>query len=303
MFNTSDPVRQGNTWLFSDGTRLPVVSGGSGNGDPVTGGVVPQTQGDPDQFDEGRSETEPAQAPQPQPATLVVDAPQVPEGYVSQEELNRRIEDARKQEKDKLYRRLDDQGSRLKQIEEEREAERQRLAEEERQRQEAEEARLREEMSAKELLEQERSERLAMKAEFEEQLAARDAALEQERAFLALQQYIAQKRAEVADDVVPELIDLVAGNSVEEVDAAASTMVARSASILQNVMGAASQQHLGMQGAGITNPPVGPVDNQSGHKTFTAEDIKAMSMEEFSQVRDQLLPAAGQQVRSNGLYG
>jgi hypothetical protein len=220
------------------------------------------------------------------------------------------IERARQQEKDKLYERLEQEANARKKLEEQMAAfntdlqSRQQAEEEARKAAEkaAEEKRLAE-LSFGEKL-QETEQRFGTQlTELQQQLAARDAILERERQFNELMSYRAQLLQQHSDDILPELHDLVAGNTREELDAAVSAMVTRSASILQQVAAATQTARQGARGVGVTAPPVGPMDNNSGYETVSAADIAAMDMQTYAQNRGRLLGAASQQQRDRGMFG
>ncbi|MFF8283332.1 hypothetical protein ACF06W_11485 [Streptomyces albus] len=220
------------------------------------------------------------------------------------------IEKARQEEKDKLYSRLSKGDDRLqaleaelKQLREEREA---RAAAEEEKRQQAEQeakAKAESEMSAKKLLE-ERS------AEWEQRFEQIQKEREQERAALAkeneynrLRAYIQEKAAAERDNIAPELIDLISGDTPDEVDASISMLKDKTAQILQSVQSAqetARSQMRGVAPTGYTSN--GPTDGDGGYQQLSADDIKNMSMTEFAKYRTQLLGAAAKQGNNRGLF-
>lgn len=225
------------------------------------------------------------------------------EKYFSEEDVAK----IRQQEKDKLYKRLEDADSRYKQMEDqlgilakERE-EAIRLAEE-RAKKEAEVLRQREleELSAKELLartedqfkarinevEQEWS---AKFQELERQRQAQEAVLEKERALQALESYRTRRMNEEQESIIPELIDLISGNSQEEIENSIGALRARSSAIIESIQQAAQPNRV--RGAQVTAPPVGPLDNQMEYQTFSADDIRNMPMDQYAKMRDRLLNA------------
>lgn len=137
----------------------------------------------------------------------------------------------------------------------------------------------------------------------EQQLQQRDAVLEQERRFNELMGYRSQQLAQHGDDIMPELHDLVAGNTPEEIDQSISALKERTASILANVAQAAQQTRQSARGVGVTAPPVGPMDTNSGHQSYSAEDIRDMDMTQWAQLRGRLLGAASQTQRGQGMFG
>lgn len=273
--------------------------------DPVTGGLVTQPPpADPAHFAQGVND-----APGGVPAQEGITVPVTESGPVPQGDrlfTAAEVEAARQQEKDKLYGRLESQDQRLARLEAERKAEADAAAAAEAARLEQERLAAEAEMSARELIEtkdREWSERFAaIEAEREKERAA----AQKEQEFLHLQNYIGQVKAQASEEVLPELLDTIGErcSTQEEVNVSLATAQARTASILQNIaQNGVGAPALPPKGASITAPPVGPSDALGATKTFTAEDIKNMSMQEYQQHRSSLLGSAGRHVADKGLYG
>lgn len=197
------------------------------------------------------------------------------------------IEKAREQEKSKVYSRLERLQETVTTLQSEREA---RLAAEAEERAAAEEATRKAaeaEMDVRSLLEQK-------EREFNERLAALETERQRERDLIDAQrrdieiaQYREQALSANADNILPELADLVAfGPSEAEIDASIAGLIARSASILE---AAAEQVNLARRDQRTASPTgapaAGPLDNQPGQKTYTAADIAAMDMDEYAKYR------------------
>ena len=220
------------------------------------------------------------------------------------------MERARKQERDKLYNdmeQLKKQNSELLEIQKKREeAEAAAAAAESEARRKAEEA----EMEARQLLErkdQEWSQRFEMLqsqiAQQQEEAAAERELARKERAYAELMVYKQQKLGEHADEIMPELADLVGGQTREEVDFSISNMIERSRAIIGNVASAVQATGpLGQRGPSVTTPPVGPMENEAGSQTLTAEDLRSMSMADYAKNRDKILQGASQQAYQQGPY-
>ena len=246
--------------------------------------------------------------------TVPVDSPAV-EQFVENATKNGKVftedevEQIRKQEKDKLYKRLEDADTRVKSMEEqmaqiaaEREAARKEA--EERARAEAELLRKREaeELSAKELLEK-REEEFNLKLqeidgeykrrfdEIEAQRQAQEAIIEKERRLQELNSYRQRRLGEEQETIIPELLDLVAGNSEDEIETSISVLRDRSAAIIESIQQATQQQQGRLRGASITAPPVGPMETQTEYQTLTADDIRNMTMDQYAKMRERLLNA------------
>lgn len=218
------------------------------------------------------------------------------------------VEAIRRQEKDKLYKRVEDADGRVRTLEEqlavisqEREAARQEAAE--RARAEAEILRQREaeELSAKELLakrEDEFNQRINQVEqewqvkfnEIERQRQAQEALLEKERQIQRIESYRQRRMAEEQETIIPELRDLISGNSEEDIDNSIAVLRERSSAIIESIQQATSQSRL--RGPQVTAPPTGPMENQSEYQTLSADDIRNMPMDQYMKMRERLMQAA-----------
>ncbi len=219
------------------------------------------------------------------------------------------IQKARAQEKAKLYpqmEKLQEELSLLRSKEQEREAKEaerkaQRAAREaeiakQKKLEEEQQLELRDLLSKKERewqaqLEQERQERekafalLEREREFQELSSYRQARLEQER-----------------DTIIPELIDLISGNTKDEIESSIAGLKERSAKIFENVAAASQQTRKEMVGSRVTMPSSGPLDNDSAQLSLTPDAIAKMSQAEYAKHRSKLLGSAGNN-RGQGLFG
>ncbi|MEU4534274.1 hypothetical protein AB0G15_05320 [Streptosporangium sp. NPDC023825] len=216
---------------------------------------------------------------------------------------------ARQQEKDKLYDRLTKQGTKLNAMEAEFQAlkaEREALqqAEAARQAAEAEAARkaAEEEMSLRELLDQRDREYRAEITRLEQERAAERAILEKDRQFASLQAHIQRRVNEERENIAPELIDLITGNSPEEVEASISLMKAKTDAIAAKLGEASAALAANMRGVSATGYSAdGPLDNQSASKTYSPQELGSMPMSEYAKHREALLNSASHTNR--GLFG
>jgi len=213
----------------------------------------------------------------------------------------------REQEKNKLYPEIE----RLKQENKafaEQEAARQQAAARAQAEAEAEAQRLREaEMSAKELIlakEQEWENRFNAQAQaIAEAEAERNRSLQllqMEQQYQELQAYKQQALDANVDAIMPELRDLVAGNSREEIDASIQNLVERSNRIVDSVAQATQAARQQMPGARVTYPANGPLDNNSDNKQFTDEQLAAMDLATYAKNRPNLI---GNGRSSQGMFG
>jgi len=222
--------------------------------------------------------------------------------FYTEEDLAR----VRSQEKDKLYPQIDalkEELAALKREREEKAAKKAAIeAEAEAKRLEEEKKQQEEELSLRDLLtkkEQDWQDQLnAEKAERERAFAL----LEREKTFAELQQYRQMRVEQMREEIIPELIDLIQGNTPEEIDASIAGLQERSSRILESAQQAMQATRRDIQGTRVTTPPAGPLDINTGNRQFTAEDISSMSMNDYAKLRGQLLSDKAQG-RSQGLFG
>jgi|SRR5215831_3299442 len=245
--------------------------------------------------------------PDPNSVTIPVTPPAEPEGgrqpragkepqVFSQEDIDRIRQEERARYTTEMERadKLDAELARFRQAEDERvkaEAKTQRDADRQAKKKEEEE------MELRALMERRDQE---WEAKLEEERQARQqalAVLEQERRHASLQTYMAQRMAEAGDQITPELRDLVAGNTPEEIDQSITLLIQKSELIKNNVMDGFRQVNAARPTVGVTAPPVGPMETSQTSRTYTDAEIKAMSPEEYAQVREPLLRAAAQSRR------
>jgi membrane-associated HD superfamily phosphohydrolase len=223
------------------------------------------------------------------------------------DDLALRIQEARKQEKDKLYPTIQKMQETIASFER-REAERAALEaeklEKRKQREAEREAEKRaqqeDEMSFKELLKTKEQE---FQAQLEAERLERERAfalLEREREFQELQSYRQQRLEQERDNIMPELLDLINGNSRDEIEQSILGLKDRTAKILDSVAQAQQQSRKEMVGTRVTVPASGPLDNDSVNNIPT--DIKNMSMADYMKNREKLL-RSGANNRGQGLFG
>lgn len=247
--------------------------------------------------------------------------PTGPQTFTAEDVENARreaIEKARREERDKLYaqiskgddrfKEMEAEVKRLKEIEERAaQAEVKRQAEIDKAKKKAEEA----ELSAKELLDKRqrewqeqleatRAEQAAQLAQIQEQQRLQQAMWEKEREMAALQIYIRDAVAANQDQIAPELIDLIGGNTKEEVDASIADMIARTARIVEGMRQATVAARAGMPGTAPSAGATGLTPGlDTGTQQLTADDIKNMSMQDFAALRQK----AGMGSMGQGIFG
>lgn len=231
------------------------------------------------------------------PTPPVTETPPAPKGKTFTEED---MAKARREEKDKLYSKLESMEEQLKAFTAEREAIRKQA--EEAAAKEAAERKAREEaeMDARQLLslkEDEWNQRVnQVQSEWEQRFnamqqeaEAHKALLEKERQFQELQAYQDRRLAEEQENIAPELITFVQGNTPEEIEAAIERVKATSYAIMQSIQQSqsASVRPKAIPTTGGT--PSGPMENSTEQQQLSLADIQAMSMDQWKQVRDRVL--------------
>jgi len=216
----------------------------------------------------------------------------------TEEDLRR----VREQEKSKLYPQIDslkEEVNLLKKDREERvaqvEAEKAAAEEENRKKTESE-------MDVRQLLEIKEKE-WAQKLEVER--GERERAftlLERERQYAELSEYRTRRLEDERDNIMPELVDLISGNTPEEIENSITGLRERSSRILESAQSAMQNARKEMTGSRVTAPPTGPMDTNMEQNSFTAEQIAAMSVTEYAKYRGKLLgkSASGQ---GKGIFG
>lgn len=212
------------------------------------------------------------------------------------------VQKAREQEKAKLYPQMEKLKEELATLKKERD---ERAAEEERSRQTAaleQQKKIEDDMDIRTLLQKKEQ-------EFADQLGAER--LERERAFALLEQekhfqdvmnYRNERLEQERDNIIPELVDLIDGNNVDEIEQSINTLKTKSARILDSASQAMTSARREMAGTRITSPASGPLDNDSEQRSYSPESIRDMSLADYAKQRAKLLgEAAGN--RGRGLFG
>jgi hypothetical protein len=219
------------------------------------------------------------------------------------------ISKARAQEKAKLYpqvEKLQEELAILKKEREERaavEAERAaRRKEREAQRLADQKAQEEEDLSVKALLNKKEQEFQTLLEQERTEREKAFALLEREREFQELNQYRQQRLEAERDSIIPELIDLISGNSKDEIEQSIASLKDRSAKIFDSVAAASQQTRKEMVGTRATLPASGPLDNDSEQRPYSPNDISNMSMADYAKNRAKLLGNNGNN-RGQGLFG
>lgn len=128
------------------------------------------------------------------------------------------------------------------------------------------------------------------------------ALLEHEKQFAELQSFKQGLIEQERDNIIPELVDLISGNTPEELTASVENLKARSERILESAQTAMQTARKEMIGTRATLPPAGPLETNSEQRPLTAEEIRSMSMNDYAKYRSRILSDAAQG-KSRGLFG
>lgn len=237
----------------------------------------------------------------------------------------------RQEEKDKLYGEISRNNQELAALREQvgtltsaQQAEQQRL-EQEQQRLEAERrAQEEKELDAKTLVER-RTEEWRQQLdqvnqtwsqrfeESEQQRLAAEALAAKEREFSELRDYTQQQIAAHQNEIAPQLLPFVTGNSREEIDASIARVIASTNDIAAEMQQITTpvvppeqqvvipqQQQVILPGTRPTGVP-GNTDPAAQMQTLTQDQINNMSMSEYAKLRQQM--GIGGQSNNRGLFG
>ena len=205
----------------------------------------------------------------------------------------------REQEKSKLYPQIDSLKEEINLLKKDREAQLAEAAAIAKEKEEAARKLAESEMDVRALLEKKEQEWTAQLEEIRQEGARKDALLERERQYAELTAYRNRRLAEEQDNIMPELVDLISGNSADEIENSITGLRERSAKILESAQQAMQTARRDMKGTSTTLPPT--MENNSGQQQFTADQIAAMSVTEYAKHRDRLFPGANNQ--NKGLFG
>ena len=142
------------------------------------------------------------------------------------------------------------------------------------------------------------------KSELEAERREREKAfalLQQEQKYNELKEYRSQRLEAERENIIPELVDLISGNSRDEIEQSIAGLKERSAKIFDSVAQVAQQSRKEMVGTRITSPASGPLDNDSDSRTYSPNDMSNMSMADYAKNRSKLL--GNSKNSGQGLFG
>jgi hypothetical protein len=208
----------------------------------------------------------------------------------------------RSQEKDKLYPQIESLKEELNSLRKEKEEEASRRNAEAQAEAERAKAEALSELDSKSYADARLSE-LQEQLERERQERERAfALLEREKTYADLQAYRQQVIEQERENIIPQLVDFIQGNTREELAESVERLKERSASILESAQSAMQNARKEMKGTSISAPPAGPLETNSEQRSLTPQEIAAMSMNDYAKYRDRLMSDAARG-KSRGLFG
>jgi hypothetical protein len=221
-------------------------------------------------------------------------------------------ERVRKEEKDKLYETMEQQrlqgeaqAAQLATLTQEREERLQVEAAAQAQAAQEEEARRQAEMTALERMQEIERNADARLRETEEALERERILRQREMELSSIMQYRAGRLAEESENIMPQFVDFVRGNTQEEIESSIADVKTRTAAIVAEVQQTqvSNRQQLTMPVSGapmVTQETLVGADQQV---TYSNEDLRNMTNEEYAQIRPQLQGAVSRAVAERGIYG
>jgi len=213
---------------------------------------------------------------------------------------------AREQEKSKLYSQMEKLKSEVETFKRDRDEEAARKAafeaSKEADRLAQAKAKEEDELSAKELLIKKEQE---WNARFEQESLERERAfamLDKERQFQELQSYRQARLDEERENIAPQLVDLVHGNTPDEIEHSIASLKEKTSSIADELMRTVQASKQQMVGTRVTAPTSGPLDNDSDSQSYSPDAIRGMSQADYAKHRTKLLGQAAS-TRGQGLFG
>jgi hypothetical protein len=251
---------------------------------------------------------------------ITTDPPAVPttpapgDATFTKADVEAAIEKGRKEAHDRLYGQLEAEKSAAKTASEElavlRAADEARKADDKRRSDEAEaavKAGREKDMDAKTLLEERTREweaqRAKDRAEVEERLSKlqresqeKDLLLQHERDVSELREYIRARVDAEGDNIMPDLVDFITGDTKEAVEVSIANVKARSASILEGVRSVQTAQRAATPGASVTAGNIGFEDASGSTETLTAEQIRDLPLSDprWAALRAKYIPRSSQ---------
>jgi sugar-specific transcriptional regulator TrmB len=211
------------------------------------------------------------------------------------------LEKAREQEKSKVYKRLETMQETVARLEAE--ATQRRTAEEAAQQaaKDAAEAERLSALSVQDLLAEREAQWQREQAELRQEIAAERALRERETQFAELMDSRNQIMQQYSDRVAPELLDLISGETPEEIQQSAEDMAARTERILAQTAEAMQNARQQMPTTRVTAPASG--DNAGANRQYSPDEIRGMSMADYAKHRAGLLGNGAGGPKNRGLFG
>jgi hypothetical protein len=145
-----------------------------------------------------------------------------------------------------------------------------------------------EKLTAKELIEKQQREMQEQFAQLQQQTVAERELMARELAFTRLQAYTQRRLNEESDNIAPEFLDYIDGESEEAVEASIERAKVKTASLLEGLSAAQRSQRAQMPGVspGGAGTPLSPLDMPEG-VDLNQVDITGMSNADYAKFRQQ----------------
>lgn len=159
------------------------------------------------------------------------------------------------------------------------------------------------EMTARDLVLSKEQELRAEIAQIRREGEQERAILEKDRQMALLAAYTQRRVTEESENIAPQLMKYVGGDTQEEVEASIAAARQTTDEIYNDVTNAQAVAASGMRGVSTygSTPANGPLDTQTTTETYSAEEIAAMPMSKYKELRTRLPGVGGN--ASNGLFG
>lgn len=124
---------------------------------------------------------------------------------------------------------------------------------------------------------------------------------ERESQYAQIMEFRQQVAQQYADRIAPELLDLISGDTPEELTASAEDLATRSERILAQTAEAMQTARQQMPTVRATAPASG--ENSGSQRVFSPEEIRGMSMSDYAKHRKSLLGGGAGGPSNRGLFG
>lgn len=219
--------------------------------------------------------------------------------------LDTERERVRKEEKDKLYPEMQGLQAQVKTLSDAEEARQTELAAQQQAAAEADRLRQEAEMTNLERMQKIADDSAAALRAAQEETERERILRTREMELSQIREYRAGRLAQEADNIMPQFADFVRGNTREEIEASIEDVKGRTAAIVADVQQTTQgqRQQLTMPVSGAPSVDPGTLIGAEQQRTYTNEELRAMTNDDYEKIRPQLMQAASHAVAERGIYG